>query len=120
MDNNRSDPCAGVKALGIGALSALLIGMPVVALLWFFIGVHSGARPDLAFFSAYFVLVWGWHFTWPGDLILGGLGGLIALALARRTQGEQFVVSVAFCGALLGALNGAWLGGAPNDTWPWA
>lgn len=107
--NNSSDPGAGVKALIIGALSALLIGLPIAALGWFFIGLLGSGRPDLAFFSAYFFLVWGLYFSWPGDLIVGGLGGVIALALARRVQGFRFIVSVACCGALLGALNGAWI-----------
>lgn len=106
---------ATVPALAIGAVSAVLIGIPIAALIWFalawFFGVVAfGAHPGLALFSAYFALIWGFYFMWPSSLVLGALGGVIALKLAHRLQGSEFMVGVAGCGASLGALNGAWAG----------
>ncbi len=46
----------------------------------------------------------------PSSLVLGAIGGAIALKLARLLEGREFLVGVAVCGACLGALNGAWIG----------
>ncbi len=97
-----------VAALTIGAVSAWLIGVPVAALIWFLRGLAFGDGPESALFSAYFVLTWGLHFMGPSSLVLGALGGVIALKLTRWLQGSEYLRGVAVCGACLGALNGAW------------
>ncbi len=58
MERNQG---ATMTALAIGAVSAMLIGIPIAALIWFFVGLAVGERFDLAVFSAYFVLTWGLH-----------------------------------------------------------
>lgn len=98
---------ATVSALAIGAVSAVFIGVPMAALIWLFRGVAFDAHPELDLSGAYLVLVWGLFLMGPSSLVLGAIGGVIALKLAHWLQGSEFIVGVAVCGAFLGALNGA-------------
>nr|BAL58361.1 hypothetical protein HGMM_OP1C056 [Candidatus Acetothermum autotrophicum] len=100
-----------ITAATIGALSAWLVGVPVAALIWFLGGLagSNGQQVGLALFGAYFVLAWGLYLMGPSSLVLGAIGGVIALKLAQwRLERSDFIAGVAGCGALLGALNGAW------------
>ncbi len=96
------------RAFGRGAAGACLIGVPVAALVAFVLTLASGLAQ--AFGAALTVLILGFWFTLPGNIVLGGLGGCLGLTFARRIQTRQaLIAALTACGAFLGALNGAWL-----------
>jgi hypothetical protein len=101
--------CKTVTAMVIGAASALGVGIPLAALILFLMALARGEPLRQALLSAYFALMWGFYLTWPSSIVLGAVGGVLALKLAQRLQGGKFLVWVALCGAALGALNVVWL-----------
>jgi len=96
------------RAFGTGAACAWLIGIPIAALVAFVLALPWGIATAFGF--ALFVLFFGFWFTMPGDIVLGGIVGCLGLTLARRMHKRKtLLAAMAACGALLGALNGAWL-----------
>jgi hypothetical protein len=100
--------CKTVTAMVIGAASALGVGIPLAVLILFLMMALAREPLGQALLSAYFAL-WGFYLTWPSSIVLGAVGGVLALKLAQRLQGGKFLVWVALCGAALGALNVVWL-----------